>query len=57
MENITKDELELIKWALNQAFNDAHKKLQGYQLGDIERGMVEKTKVECKELLIKLDSK
>ena len=54
MENITKEELELIIFALNETFNDAHKKLQGHQLGDIERRMLEKTKAQSKELMNKL---
>lgn len=54
MENLTKEELELIIFALNQTFNDAHKKLQGHQLGDIERRMLEKTKEQSKELIRKL---
>lgn len=56
MENLTKKELELIIYSLNQLFNYSNKKLESGCLGDLERKAVEKTKFESKELITKLNS-
>lgn len=54
-KQLTEQEMNLIVYALNQLFNDSHHKLEGHQLGDIERGMVEQTKKETKDLVLKID--
>jgi hypothetical protein len=52
--DLSEKELDIIIYSLNEAYVDAVNKLNGHELGDIERGFVETTKKMTKELIIKL---
>lgn len=54
MKQITDQDADFIVTALNQVWNDAHQKLQGKSLGDIERQNYEYAKAKSKELMTKL---
>lgn len=54
MENITKKDVDFIIFSLNQTWNNAHEKLSGNSLGDLERKMFEQEKEKAKELMTKL---
>jgi len=51
---LTEKELDIIIYSLNTVYVDSVNKLSGHELGDIERGFIETTKVQSKELIIKL---
>lgn len=54
MENLTEKEIELISYALHRLLIESINRLESEELGDIERNMVENTKKDCKQLLIKI---
>ncbi len=55
MANLSKKEIRLILWSLDQTWKEAKKKLQEYNLGEFERKAVEDTIDEAKELIYKLN--
>ena len=55
MENLTRDEIDFVIDALQQRWVDAVQKLNGRELGDIERQNYEYAKKESKKLMNKLE--
>lgn len=52
--DLTEKELDMITYSLNVVYVDSVNKLNGKELGDLERKFIETTKVQTKDLIMKL---
>ena len=51
---LTEKDIDIIIYSLNEAYVDAVNKLNGKDLGDLERKFIETTRDKTKELIVKL---
>lgn len=54
MDNLTFDDKQFVISSLNETYHNATKKLEGNNLGDVERAMLKQTADKAKELILKM---